>query len=206
MKPQVFIATVISAWLAIAGPATATIVVSADLGELVAGAHIIAHGHVVGVYPVRLDGRHTETLVTLAPIACLKGEPAGDLVFRVPGGEIGRYRTVVVGAPVFREGDEVVVFLAGQAPRIPHIVGFSQGVLRVVRDQDSARPMVLAPPSAGDSQEAAAERIVRGDGTRRMLSLREFSSQVQALIERGPRIPPAEPPAGGAVKIPRRGL
>jgi hypothetical protein len=185
--------------VALGPPAAATIVVSLDLAQLVEGADTVAYGRVVDVFTVRLDGRYSETLVTLAPSAVLKGQASGDIVFRVPGGEMGRYRTVVVGAPVLHMNDEIVVFLAGQPPRVPHVVGFSQGVLPIMRD-DARRPIVLAPPVADRS---GAQPVVRGGAPTRVMMLSAFADDVRAMVEGRPRrerLPPAasrKPGAGG---------
>ncbi len=181
---------VVAAVVALSPPASATIVVSLDLGELVQSADTVAYGRVVDVFTVRVDGRYSDTLVTLAPSALLKGQATGDIVFRVPGGETGRYRTVVVGAPVLHVNDEVVVFLAGQAPRIPHVVGFSQGVLPITRD-DARRPIVLAPPLADG---AGGQRVVRGAAPGRVMMLSAFTEDVRAILE-GRRRADARPPA-----------
>ena len=183
--------------VALGPPAAATIVVSLDLAQLVESADTVAYGRVVDVYTVRVDGRYSETLVTLAPSALLKGQASGDIVFRVPGGETGRYRTVVVGAPVLRVNDEVVVFLAGQPPRIPHVVGFSQGVLPIMRD-DTRRPIVLAPPAADRSD---GQRVVRGGAPTRVMLLSAFADDVRGMVEgRSPRerLPPAASRKSGA--------
>jgi hypothetical protein len=192
MNPSRRLGAVLVVVLAIAlgPPAAATIVVSLDLAQLVQGADIVAYGRVVDVFSVRVDGRSSDTLVTLAPSALLKGEASGDIVFRVPGGEVGRYRTVVVGAPVLHVNDEVVVFLAGQAPRVPHVVGFSQGVLPIMRDE-ARRPIVLAPPVADGVGD---QRVVRGAAPARVMLLSAFADDVRAMVEGRPgreRRPPA---------------
>jgi hypothetical protein len=171
---------VVLAFVVLAGWTThATILVPADFSELVRGADTIACGRVVDIYAVRVEGRYSDTLVTLAPSAVLKGERRGDIVFRVAGGETGRYRTVIVGAPVLHAGDEIVVFLAGQAPQVPHLVGFSQGLLPILRDE-ALRPVVLAPPLAeGDG----AQTVVRGEGRTRLMTLAAFADQVRTLAE-----------------------
>jgi hypothetical protein len=193
-------AVLLASLLVALGPrAAATIVVSLDLAQLVQGADTVAYGRVVDVFTVRVDGRYSETLVTLAPSALLKGQANGDIVFRVPGGEMGRYRTVVVGAPVLHVNDEVVVFLAGQPPRVPHVVGFSQGVLPIVRDE-ARRPIVLAPPVADRS---GGQRVVRGGAPTRVMLLSAFADDVRAMVEGRPRrerLPTAasrRPGAGG---------
>lgn len=180
-------------------PASATIVVSLDLAQLVQSADIVAYGRVADVSIVRMEGRYNDTIVTLAPSALLKGKVDGDIVFRVPGGELGRYRTVVVGAPVLHVNDDVVVFLAGQPPRIPHVVGFSQGVLPIMRDE-ARRPIVLAPPVAEGS---GGQRVVRGGAPTRVMMLSAFADDVRAMVDGRPRrqrLPPAAsrtPGAGG---------
>ena len=45
----------------------------------------------------------------------MRSRAARETVLRVPGGQVGRYRRLMVGARV-REGEEVVLFLKGRAP------------------------------------------------------------------------------------------
>ncbi len=169
-----------AAWMVAAlQPVSATIVVSLDLVQLVQGADSIVAGRVVGVSAAPVAGRFTDSLVTLEPAAVLKGNAQGTVVFRVPGGDVGRYRTIVVGAPVLRVGDEVVVFLAGSAPQIPHVVGFNQGVLPIMRD-DRGRALLLAPAIAGGAGDS---RAAGGRGTARVTTLTAFAEDVRAIAE-----------------------
>jgi len=92
-------------------------------------------------------------------------------------GELGRYRTIVVGAPDFAVDQRVVVFLGAHGPTVPHIVGFNQGVFRVVRAADDS--WVVSPPPAVAG--AAAGRVVRGDPARRPVPLADFEQQVRTL-------------------------
>jgi hypothetical protein len=165
--------------VAAGGPSRATTLISMDLPELVSTAHTIAYGRVTDTRATVVSGR-TETVVTVNASAYLKGDGGHVLTFRVPGGQIGRYRTVVVGAPVLCDGDEVVVFLNGTGPQLPTVVGFSQGVLHVHRDSGGADPVVLAPPSPRGDR---AERVVRGIGARRLMPLSTFVEEVHALDE-----------------------
>jgi len=163
--------------LAGGAPSRATTLISMDLPELVSDARTIAYGRVIDTRATVVAGR-TETAITLDASTYLKGDGGRVLTFRVPGGQIGRYRTVVVGAPVLREGDEVVAFLTGTGPRLPTVVGFSQGVLHVYRNSGDASPVVLAPPSPRGDR---AERVVRGDSARRLVPLGTFVEEVRAL-------------------------
>jgi hypothetical protein len=96
----------------------------------------------------------------------------------VPGGELGRYRTIVVGAPDFAVDQHVVVFLGAHGPTVPHIVGFNQGVFRVTRAADDSGWVVSPPPFAAG---ATAVRVVRGDAARRPVALADFEQQVRTL-------------------------
>jgi len=161
----------------------ATVVIGADLGELARDARAIARGRVVAVDAQWTTDRRTiETMVTLEVDAYLKGALGSTVQFRVPGGSLGRFRSIVVGAPQFTVDDRVVVFLGARGPSIPYVVGFDQGVYRLVRSGDGSTWLVTPPalvPAAG------AVTIVRGDPQRRPLPLNDFESRVRALAGGG---------------------
>lgn len=162
-------------WTVSAG---ATVLVPADLTDLTRSARVIARGEVLDVQPRRTeDGGTIETIVTLEPHVYLKGS-LGDVVrFRVPGGQLGRLRRVVVGAPQFVPGEQVIVFLDAVSPAVPNVVGLNQGVFRVMRSAAGVPQIVPAPllrPSAGST------RVVRGDGQRQAMELAVFEREVRS--------------------------
>jgi hypothetical protein len=161
-------------------PIHATVIVPADLGEIARDAVAIVRGRVAAVDAQYTPDRGTiETLVTLEAEAYLKGALGQTVRFRVPGGELGRYRTIVVGAPSFAVDERVIVFLGAYGPSIPHIVGFNQGVYRVTRRADDSAWIVTPPaslPAAG-----ASVPIVRGDPNRRPLAVADFEARVRTL-------------------------
>lgn len=156
----------------------ATVLVPIDLRELVAQAATIAYGRVVDVRASVVDGR-TESVVTLGAPYFLKGSGGREVVFRMPGGRVGRYRTVVLGTPVLQEGDEVVVFLAAAAGQPATLIGFSQGLLKVSRRTPDDGPMLLSPPV---SRGVNAQRVVRGGDSPRFMPLATFVGEVRGLI------------------------
>ncbi len=171
--------------LVLALPARATVVIPADLGELSRDALAIARGRVTAVGAQWTEDRGTiETIVTLEVESYLKGSLGSMLRFRVPGGELGRFRSIVVGAPEFAVDQRVVVFLGARGPSVPHLLGMSQGVFRVSRAADNSSWLVsswlvtspVLLPGAG-----GAVRVVRGDPLRRAVALADFEHTVRAL-------------------------
>lgn len=154
----------------------AMVTVPAQFSEMVAASQIVVHGQVTDVRPYETAGRRTiETLVTVQVVDAYKGEPGRTVYMRVPGGQVGRYRRVLVGAPEFARGDEVVLFLKGRAPAVPMPFGLTQGVYRVVRGGNGA---AIVTPLVN----AGSGRLVRGDPARRPLDLASFATRVRALV------------------------
>jgi hypothetical protein len=167
-----------------AAPSSATVYLPADFTEMVTLSAFVVHGRVVDVRSdTASDRRGIVTYVTIDVAEPLKGAPGETLTFLVPGGQVGRYERVVVGAPRFDRGDEVVLFLAARGPSIPYVFGLSQGVYRVSRANGRAlvtRPAVLAR----QGEAGVTGRVVRGDPARRPMPLDEFTREVRSLAER----------------------
>ena len=164
--------------IAMSAVAGATVLVPTDLGELSRDAMAIARGHVVAVDAQWTDGRRTiETIVTLQTETYLKGSLGDTVQFRVPGGVMGRFRNVVVGAPRFVVGQRVIVFLGAQGPTIPYVLGLGQGVFRL--GQTTGGEWLVAPPAVLPSMQGS---IVRGNLTMRPAPLGDFERQVRALV------------------------
>ena len=122
------------------------------------------------------------SVVTIEAEEYYKGGSAETITVRVPGGQMGRYRTVFVGAPEFKEGDEVVLFLRNYGGRIA-IVGLSQGAFRVAADR-SGRRVVTSPVLMG-RPGADVEPVVRGDAARRPLAVQAFGDLVKRVVAGG---------------------
>lgn len=167
--------------LLLAAPARAIVYVATDFPTLVGEARAIAVGRVVALQPQWTDDRRAiETLVTLEVEQYLKGNLGTSVTLRVPGGQMGPYLSVMPGAPRFTEGDEVILFLAGDAPAIPHIFALGQGVFRILRNPDTGARTVV--PELLTAAGVQAERVVRGDPARRPAPFDRFASEVRALV------------------------
>jgi hypothetical protein len=168
--------------LALACRAEAIVYVSTDFPTLVGDARAIAVGRVIALQPQWTDGRRAiETLVTLEVEQYLKGSLGPTVTVHVPGGQMGPYLSLMPGAPRFADGEEVILFLAGDGPAIPHILALGQGVFRIVRDPNSGARTVV--PELLTPAGLSAVRVVRGDPARRPAPFDRFAADVQALVK-----------------------
>jgi hypothetical protein len=164
----------------------ATVLVPAEFREVVQGSSMIAYGRVIDVRPEWVDNRsRVETIVTLEVVTWLKGGSDQTIEFKVPGGELGRYRNLIIGAPVFNRGDEAVMFLKSDGTSMPIVFGLNQGVFRVRRDASTGRRVVI--PSALMARGDAPEIIKRGAATRQPIPLESFGAQVRTVMASGGR-------------------
>lgn len=162
-----------------ASPLRALTVLPATFEELVHESTVVVHGRVSRVQAAWTADRATiRSTITLDVLDALKGTATETASFVVPGGEAGGRILVLPGAPMFRAGDEVVVFLRGRAPQLPEPVGLSLGVYRVRAGATAATTMVVPSPiHASDS----ATTVVRGTSARTVRSLQSFAATVRAL-------------------------
>ena len=162
---------------AMSGVASATVLVPTDLGELSRDARAIARGRIVAVDAQWTEGRRTiETIVTLQTETYLKGQLGNTVQFRVPGGSLGRYRNIVVGAPQFLVGQRVILFLGARGPMVPYVLGLSQGVFRLA--QTGGGEWMVTPPAVLPTMQGP---IVRGNLSLRPTPLADFEREVHAL-------------------------
>lgn len=150
----------------------------ADFGTLVAAARVIVHGRVVSTRAQSSDRRRIETVVTVEASNYFKGDLGRELTFVVPGGTLGRYRTVFSGTPQLTPGEEVVLFLGTRGPALPYLVRLGEGVFRVQQDPRSGQRIVSRHPVV--AQSPAWQRIARGMSGQ-PLTVNAFGAMVREL-------------------------
>ena len=171
-------ATILSLIAATAARLGAITVVPLTFDQLVTQADAIVYARVAEVRGEwSVDRRAINSRITLEPLRYLKGDFGSAIVMRLPGGETGGMINVIPGAPVLREGDLVVLFLAADGPTIPTTVGLGQGVFRVLRDAKSGAMLVSPPPL----KASEAGPIVRGAPERRLISIDALDASIRAI-------------------------
>lgn len=161
--------------LSAAAPAAATTAVPASVEELARGADAVVRGRVVALTARRSsDGRRISTYVQVEPLSVWRGQAGARLTVVVPGGEVGGLGQLVVGAPRFAPGEEVVVFVTRAGPVFHEVPALAQGKFTVAGGQ--ARPdlsgLRLVPRSALVAGERAAEPMAVDELERRVRAAR----------------------------------
>jgi len=181
----------LAALLMLAAPAlSANVVVPAEFRDIVNESARIVRGRVTDVRAIDVPGRGIESVLTVAISSTVKGTVEPFVYVRVPGGEIGRNRFVMVGAPTFTVGEHAVFFLKPEATGGWRPVGLSMGVYRVHPDAATGQPVVPSPIVARVT--TSPRRISRGDLRRGSMPVLEFESLVQLVMQ-------------GRVAVPRSG-
>jgi hypothetical protein len=159
----------------------AVVVIPMTFEQLVDEAAAVVYARVAEVRGQwTLDRRSIDSVVILEPLQYMKGDLGPAVAMRVPGGEVGGVVNVVPGAPSFREGDLVVVFVKSRGPAMLTPLGFTQGVFRVAFDSATGQMMVMPPPL----KASAAGRLVRGAADRRALNVGVFAATVRSMVKR----------------------
>lgn len=120
----------------------ATTVRQLDLPELAKQAEVIADVTVTGIqsyWASPAGGKAIHTRVTFSlNSAPLKGQVTSPFTLDFLGGTVGNHRMDVSGMPKFQVGDRLILFSFGPDKSfVSPVIGFDQGALRVIRDQQN---------------------------------------------------------------------
>ena len=128
-------------------PARATTLRKMDLPELVSEADRVVHARAVDS-TVYWDPTGTQiyTDTSFEVIAEAKGTGAPTLVVTLLGGRIDPVEMREDGAPSFALGDEVVLFALDRPDGKMNLLGFTQGVMRVVTEANGDKIAVSEVP------------------------------------------------------------
>ena len=135
------------ALLAVAGcarphPAGATVVVAVPFEAQAVSAGRIFVGTVRAVEsrPNPARPQYFETLVTFAVEEVVAGDLGASVTLRFSGGTVGDLEQSIAGMPVFVVGERYVVLAEPEQdpPLVSPVVGFNQGLYRVVQSADGS--------------------------------------------------------------------
>ena len=122
----------------------------------------------------------------------VKGQVGGTVTFQQYGGSAGKRRTVIDGLPVYRPGEEVVLFLKpDSAWGLTSPVGMFQGRYEVGRDEANGRKTVVQDLYAPHLSGAALSRAARALSKPARLSsegemdLEDFVGLIEGMVKGG---------------------
>ena len=171
--------------VAAVAPAAATVVRSVEFAEQCAGADTIVVGTVRNVESRRsASPGYFETLVTLAVEDVVAGS---ELTLRLAGGQVGNLMQSIDGMPEFVVRERYVVFLepGQEPPLVSPIVGFNQGLYRVVREngRDLVRDHAGRPLAASVvAALATAGAAPSGSGARALAPLGDSAPSLDGFL------------------------
>ncbi|HEY1481919.1 MAG TPA: hypothetical protein VGF19_04265 [Candidatus Acidoferrum sp.] len=137
----------------VAVAARATTLVRLRFPELVRYSSAIGRVHYVGA-EVHYDKGEIWTDTSFEVIEREKGYLPAYIVVRQPGGKFNHLQSHVEGAPEFRPGEELILFLWGTPGKPYSVLGWTQGTFRIRRNardgsetitQDSSEIPVFDP-------------------------------------------------------------
>ena len=114
-----------------------------------------------------------------------KGLLPGLVTVRMLGGNTGHLHSRVDGIPVFRPGEEVYLFLWGQADETYSVLGWSQGTFRIARNPRTAAETVTQDSAAMPVFDPQM-REFRSEGMRN-LPIAIFQEKLRSEVDRKAR-------------------
>lgn len=129
--------------------AHATSVIAPDFENLVARTDYTVRAEVVAVTsswrenPKDPAQRYIGTSVELRVLEVITGQPPSPLILEVMGGQVGPDVMTVEGAPVFRVGEESILFVQGNGRQVVPLTGMMHGFYPVRRDARTGETRVL---------------------------------------------------------------
>lgn len=155
-------------------PAHATVLVYKDLDDLVREADGVVIGTVRRVESADLGTGNVYTFVTLGELELLHGRhDREELTLRLEGGRVGRYGVRVEGSPSFAPGQRMLLFLSGNGRDPVPLVGWGQGLFRIVSEPGVPEPVVT---------DELGNRVLGVEG-RRLLTERAIRRDVPVVGE-----------------------
>jgi hypothetical protein len=167
---------------------SATVVLALKFDELVRMADGVVLGTVESVISRRDERKHIATYVTLTDLDLLTGSyQAKTLTLRFAGGGAENEIVEVEGSPTFHVKERVILFVSGNGEQLVPVLGWGQGVFRVVRDPQGG-PEVIS--------DSVGNRVF-GIRDGQVVKERRVASELELF---GPRMggpSEATPPKGG---------
>jgi hypothetical protein len=136
----------------------------------------------------RWDHGEIWTFTTFAIVETWKGSASMEVTVRLLGGTMGPLTSNVSGAPRFRSGEEVILFLEPTKRGDLTVVSWEQGTFRIGLDRRS-KAEVVTQDTAGFETFDPRTKLFEATGIHG-LPLEDFRARVQAAVAESARREP----------------
>jgi hypothetical protein len=186
--PRFLILATALAVILFAAAAGASQVLHQTLRELTLGSSDIVIGLVEGT-SAHWDGSHRKiiTEVTVRVSESLKGAPAERITLTQLGGDLDGFRYSVPGSPLFRPGEEALLFVWRDAKGRAQVNGLAQGKFEITTDPATGERTVQRALEGLRVREARALSLVRAGEQAPQLRLGDLLGEIRAILGEGGR-------------------
>ncbi len=167
-----------------AAPARATQLLHQTLRDLTLSSSDIVIGQVETAAP-RWNAAHTRifTDVSVRVSQTLKGAPGSHLVLSQIGGELDGWRYDVEGVPLFRPGEQTLLFVWRDARGRAQVNGLSQGKFDIGSDPATGTPVVQRSVAGLEIREVRGLSLVRPGETAPRIPLQSLVGEIQSILQ-----------------------
>lgn len=164
-------------------PSGATTMIQQDTRELVRGSQDIVVGNVVSTR-ARLDdsGRRIVTEVVVEVTQSLKGEKQHLTLVQL-GGELYGMRYTVPGAPLFRSGEEALIFVWRDAHGQAQVNGLAQGKFEIQRDPATGERLIQRNAPGFAVKDVRTLHPLAAGESAPQLPLRRMIGEIERILE-----------------------
>jgi hypothetical protein len=114
----------------------------------------------------------------------LKGEFGGETEITVPGGRIGNMVYEVTDMPIFREGEEVLLFVWQHPTGKQLITGGTQGKFSVETDKTTGRKIIMGAQAQIESASKLQKASSPETQTEKKVFLDDFLTEVRGYVKK----------------------
>jgi hypothetical protein len=175
------ICTALIATLAICLPVVCATLERLSLDDMITQSTAIVRGKVLGSR-CAFNGPMIYTFTRVQVSQQWKGTPAQVVEVATPGGKAAGYEQNFAGAPRLVEGSEYLLFLWTGKSKITHVIGLSQGVFDLVKNDKgelTATRAAIAEPMLDPvtKQQVTSQNL--------SISLQDLSNRISATLAAG---------------------
>jgi hypothetical protein len=178
-----FLVAIVATGAVLAPLASATTMRRLDTRDLTLESSEIVVGQVQTVRP-RWSADHKKifTDVDVAVSRSLKGDGASHLTLTQFGGELDGVKVSVPGGPLFRPGEEALLFVWRDAKGRAQVNGLAQGKFDVIRDAKSGAVTVQRSTPGFAVKDARSLASVRAEEATRRITLDELEREIRSVL------------------------